>query len=558
MPCVDVSIFSTGVQAAQESSPIRVDPKPKRCKCLQNVFLDNRGFPNQSNDYDHMLHGVDGGPVLRKLRNPQPDLQAAIDPAYYSPFVPEKHEALMRKDMDLSHLNPALQEKIYTIIHGLWSVFDEKGVFTPVKNYECVIDTGTTQPIAVKKILYGEWELVIMRKCITTLDKVGHIRQIADGSWLFKALLVPKPHQEHVRNIDDFVWRFCVNYIPLNGVTWFVAYPIPRCDTAVFTEFCMGWYVWMFDAPMGYHQLAVASDSQEKLAFQGVDTIKWTYNIMPFGPTNRPATFVSFIYDIDSVWKQLATSRGIPIGDTTNTRIIIDDIVSWLSSEDYALEYIRCQLKVCQAYRLSLNLCKSDFFPACFEFVGIDVCADGNRPAKSKHNLLLTWPAPEFVCNVAKFIGFCQFYSRFIHHFELRIALLRELTKHEYTDPIKPLWTNAAQAAWEDMKTAIVSNLCLKRFDYRKLVVLRTDFSAMGFGYVLLQPGSDNASMQVAQDYRCGKAFTFMTKGLLATLHPVCFGAQKCRGNEVRLHSHLGECFASDYAINKIQTPLRE
>jgi hypothetical protein len=154
---------------------------------------------------------------------------------------------------------------------------------------------------------------------------------------------------------------------------------------------------------------------------------------------------------------------------------------------------------------------------------------------------------------VAKFIGFCQFYSRFIHHFKLWLAPLRELTKHEYTDPIKPLWTDATQAAWEDMKTAIVSDPCLKRFDYRKLVVLQTNFFAMGFGYVLLQQGSNNATTQVAQDYRDGKAFTFITKGLLATLHPVCFGAQKCRGNEIWLHSHLGECFAGDYAINKMR-----
>jgi hypothetical protein len=54
-------------------------------------------------------------------------------------------------------------------------VFDKKGVFIPVKNYECMIDTGTARPIAVKKILYGMQELVIMRKCIAALAKVGHI-----------------------------------------------------------------------------------------------------------------------------------------------------------------------------------------------------------------------------------------------------------------------------------------------------------------------------------------------------------------------------------------------
>jgi hypothetical protein len=108
------------------------------------------------------------------------------------------------------------------------------------------------------------------------LAKVGHIGQITDGSWLFKALLAPKPHQEHVRNIDNFVWCFCVNYVPLNGVTRMIAYPIPHCDLAVFNKFGQGGWMWMFDVPMGYRQLAVALASQEKLAFQGVDAIKWT------------------------------------------------------------------------------------------------------------------------------------------------------------------------------------------------------------------------------------------------------------------------------------------
>ncbi len=34
--------------------------------------------------------------------------------------------------------------------------------------------------------------------CIAALEKVGHIQCIHDGRWLFKALLAPKLHQEHV------------------------------------------------------------------------------------------------------------------------------------------------------------------------------------------------------------------------------------------------------------------------------------------------------------------------------------------------------------------------
>jgi hypothetical protein len=172
---MEASNFSTGAQALSKSTPIRVDPKPKCRKHLQNVFLDDKGFSDQSNDYNHVLHGMDRGPILWKLCHPQPGLYTPVDSSYYLPFVAEKHKALMRNDMDLSHLNPALQEQIYTIICEYWSVFDEKGAFVPVRNYECVIDTGSARPIAVKKILYGEREVVIMQKCIAALAKVGHI-----------------------------------------------------------------------------------------------------------------------------------------------------------------------------------------------------------------------------------------------------------------------------------------------------------------------------------------------------------------------------------------------
>ena len=90
---------------------------------------------------------------------------------------------------------------------------------------------------------------------------------------------------------SPFVWRFCVNYIPLNAVTRVIAYPIPGCDNAVSMAFGSSKWFWIMDAPQGYHQLRVAQDSREKLAFQGPDAIKWTWNVMPFGLTNAPASF---------------------------------------------------------------------------------------------------------------------------------------------------------------------------------------------------------------------------------------------------------------------------
>ncbi len=109
---------------------------------------------------------------------------------------------------------------------------------------------------------------------------------------------------------------------------------------------------------------------------------------MLFGPTNGPATFIQMIHDLDSAWKALAEERGLTIDDDTNTNIIVDDIFNWAKTFREALLYLGCQLCICKAYRLILSLKKSHFFPKRFEFIGIDVYADGNQPAMSKHNLL--------------------------------------------------------------------------------------------------------------------------------------------------------------------------
>jgi hypothetical protein len=65
------------------------------------------------------------------------------------------------------------------------------------------------------------------------------------------------------------------------------------------------------------------------------------------------------------------------------------------------------------------------------------------------------------------------------------------------------------------------------------------------------QPGNDETLDAAMKAYRSGEDFSFMTNASTAALRPVAFGSRQCRDNEVRLHSHLGEGFAGDYAMNK-------
>jgi hypothetical protein len=361
------------------AEPIQVVTQSCRIK-RKNVFYDDRDFPDQSHDFDVILHDINGGCILQKCKHPAPSLDD-LDPCFGSTYCEAKHGAKLRSNLDLSHLDEPVRVEVYYLIQKYWSIFADEGQFVPVKDYQCIIDTGSARPICIKKIHYGPCKTTIMRRCIASLAKLGHICQIHDGEWLFKAILARKPHQEHVSNINNFVWRFCVNYIPLNQVTCIIAYPVPRCDSAVHMPFGAATYLWLWDAPMGYHQISVAPESQPKLAFAGPDATKWTYNIMPFDPVNGPSTFIAFIHDIDSTWKDLAHLLGLTINDDLNTNIIVDDILSWATTLNIALLYMECQFHVAQLQNLLLSLKKSFIFPKRIEFVGVDVCADGNWPA---------------------------------------------------------------------------------------------------------------------------------------------------------------------------------
>jgi hypothetical protein len=46
-------------------------------------------------------------------------------------------------------------------------------------------------------------------------------------------VLAPKQHQEHVMNIEEFIWRMCVSFRRLNRVTKPFTFPIPCCADAI-------------------------------------------------------------------------------------------------------------------------------------------------------------------------------------------------------------------------------------------------------------------------------------------------------------------------------------
>jgi hypothetical protein len=94
------------------------------------VFVDDCGFPDKSDEYDTLLHTIDGGTVLRKLKHDPPVIDA-VDPAFNVQFDKILHGPILAT-LNLSHLDVHALNRITDLIKRYWSVFDEGTVFVPV------------------------------------------------------------------------------------------------------------------------------------------------------------------------------------------------------------------------------------------------------------------------------------------------------------------------------------------------------------------------------------------------------------------------------------------
>ncbi len=73
------------------------------------------------------------------------------------------------------------------------------------------------------------------------------------------------------------------------------------------------------------------------------------------------------------------------------------------------------------------------------EFIGIEVCNNGNCLPMSKHELLTHWPAFTKARDIASFIGLLNFYSCFVPYFEQRVVPLHALSNQNMDTPVSAL-----------------------------------------------------------------------------------------------------------------------
>jgi transposase InsO family protein len=246
------------------------------------------------------------------------------------------------------------------------------------------------------------------------------------------------------------------------------------------------------DLKGAYNLIRIKEGDEWKTAFRTKYGL-YEYLVMPFGLTNAPASFQKMI---NYVLRQYLDIFVI---------CYLDDILIFSDNEEKHKEHVHKVLKALQDAKLLIEPEKCHFHVTEVDFLGHTITPGEIRMQRDKISAVADWETPNSVKDTQKFLGFANYYRRFIKDFSKIANPLTELTKKD--QPFA--WSDKAQQAFEQLKKAILSEPVLVMFNPNKEIELETDASDFALGG------------QIGQRDDNGK------------LHPIAFYSHKLHGAEL-------------------------
>jgi hypothetical protein len=185
---------------------------------------------------------------------------------------------------------------------------------------------------------------------------------------------------------------------------------------------------------------------------------------MFFGLTNSPTTFQNFM---DHIFHNL-----IEAGVVT---IYMDDILVHTRSLSEHTKVVRQVLKILRDNNLFLKAEKCKFHVPEVEFLGLIVGNGVARMDPVKTAAINDWPTPTTKKELQRFLGFCNFYHRFIQNYSAIAKPLSALTGN-----VEWSWTPNEHFAFEHLIHAITSDPILhlpKRYGRFRIKADASDYA---------------------------------------------------------------------------------
>ena len=270
--------------------------------------------------------------------------------------------------------------------------------------------------------------------------------------------------------------RLCVDYRGLNDITIKNRYPIPLI--AVLLDRLVGaWLFTKLDLIAAYNALRIRAGDEWKTAFR-CRYGHFEYLVMSFGLTNAPATFQSYIH--------MALREFLDVF----VIVFLDDILIYTPKGVNHEEHVKKVLEKLRQYNLHAKLSKCGFHLPEIDFLGFIVTREGVRMDLERVASILNWPLPASHKDVQVFMGFANFYRRFIDKFSQKARALTSLLKGSIKGKFPNMqftMTEEAKTAFQSLKEAFTSAPMLRHFDPRRKIRLETDASGFAISAVISQ-----------------------------------------------------------------------
>jgi len=225
----------------------------------------------------------------------------------------------------------------------------------------------------------------------------------------------------------------------------------------------------------------IAKGDEWKTAFRTrYRAFKWS--VMPFGLTNAPAAFQRFMNDVFSNLLDVCV-----VVYMDNILIYSDDITQYQS-------HVKEVLKRLQKAGLYAKAEKCKFYSDSVEYLGYVLSPAGLTMSDAKVKTIQEWPEPKKVKDIQFFLGFANFYKRFIFNYSDIVIPLTHLTRKNTP------WNfdDDCRIAFNTLKQAFTSAPILTYWVPDAQLVMETNASDYALATILSIMTKDNEIYPVA------------------------------------------------------------
>src|SRR6266567_6748279 len=161
----------------------------------------------------------------------------------------------------------------------------------------------------------------------------------------------------------------------------------------------------------------------------------------------------------------------------------LDDILIYSSNKLEHEFHVRKVLQRLRDAGLQVDIKKCEFSVTRTKYLGFIISTEGIEVDPDKVSVIQQWQAPTTVRGIQSFLGFCNFYRRFIRDYGVIAKPLVRLTKTMVPFQFgKECWE-----AFEELKARLTSSELLRHYDPELQSMIETDASDGVIARVLSQ-----------------------------------------------------------------------